>query len=159
MAIKLGELLLKEKLVTPEQLDEALKTQTVFGIKLGSSLVELGFITDEQLCSFLSRKLGVPVYVIGLGNRINASELTTIASAGGGRFISNPDPAQVSTLFGQVAREFTTIRRDGITMPLPPGDHEYLEEVTVGGATARVRFQFHAGDAGAAVKASSIAAD
>ena len=99
------------------------------------------------------------VYVIGLGNRINASELTTIASAGGGRFISNPDPAQVSTLFGQVAREFTTIRRDGITMPLPPGDHEYLEEVTVGGATARVRFQFHAGDAGAAVKASSIAAD
>lgn len=60
MAIKLGELLLKEKLITPEQLDEALKTQMIFGIRLGSSLVELGFITDEQLCEFLSRKLGVP---------------------------------------------------------------------------------------------------
>lgn len=60
MAIKLGELLLNEKLITPEQLDEALKCQAVFGIKLGSSLVELGFITDEQLCRFLSRKLGVP---------------------------------------------------------------------------------------------------
>jgi hypothetical protein len=32
----------------------------IFGIKLGSSLIELGFITDEQLCRFLSRKLGVP---------------------------------------------------------------------------------------------------
>ncbi len=60
MAIKLGELLLDEKLITPEQLDEALKSQVIFGIKLGSSLVELGFITDEQLCTFLSRKLGVP---------------------------------------------------------------------------------------------------
>jgi hypothetical protein len=60
MAIKLGELLLNEKLISPEQLDEALKCQAVFGIKLGSSLVELGFITDEQLCRFLSRKLGVP---------------------------------------------------------------------------------------------------
>lgn len=60
MAIKLGELLLREKLITPEQLDEALKCQTVFGIKLGSSLIELGFITDEQLCRFLSRKLSVP---------------------------------------------------------------------------------------------------
>lgn len=60
MAVKLGELLLNEKLITPEQLDEALKSQVIFGIKLGSSLVELGFITDEQLCTFLSRKLGVP---------------------------------------------------------------------------------------------------
>ena len=60
MAIKLGELLLNEKLITPEQLDEALKCQVIFGIKLGSSLIELGFITDEQLCHFLSSKLGVP---------------------------------------------------------------------------------------------------
>ena len=60
MAIKLGELLLNEKLITPEQLDEALKSQMIFGIKLGSSLIELGVITDEQLCRFLSRKLGVP---------------------------------------------------------------------------------------------------
>lgn len=60
MAVKLGEMLLQEKLITAEQLDEALKIQTLFGIKLGSSLIELGFITDEQLCLFLSRKLEVP---------------------------------------------------------------------------------------------------
>ncbi|MDD2580386.1 MAG: hypothetical protein PHR66_00190 [Desulfuromonadaceae bacterium] len=60
MAIKLGEMLLKEKLITTEQLDEALKNQTIFGIKLGSALIELGFLSDKQLCLFLSRKLGVP---------------------------------------------------------------------------------------------------
>lgn len=60
MALKLGELLLKEKLITPDQLDEALKNQAIFGIKLGSSLIELGFITDERLCDLLSQKLGVP---------------------------------------------------------------------------------------------------
>lgn len=60
MAIKLGELLLNEKLITPEQLDEALKSQMIFGIKLGSSLVELGFISEEQLCKVLSSKLCVP---------------------------------------------------------------------------------------------------
>lgn len=60
MAIKLGEMLLKEHIISPEQLDEALKSQMIFGIKLGSSLIELGFIDEEQLSLFLSRKLGVP---------------------------------------------------------------------------------------------------
>jgi hypothetical protein len=60
MAIKLGEMLLNEKIITPEQLDEALKSQMIFGIKLGSSLIELGFIDEDKLVYFLSRKLGVP---------------------------------------------------------------------------------------------------
>ncbi|MFZ4857502.1 MAG: hypothetical protein ACOYL3_14000 [Desulfuromonadaceae bacterium] len=60
MTIKLGELLLQEHLITPEQLDEALRNQTLFGIKLGSSLIEMGVISDEQLCHLLSNKLGVP---------------------------------------------------------------------------------------------------
>lgn len=60
MAIKLGEMLLKEKMITAEQLDDALKSQVIFGIKLGSSLIELGFIDDEELSLFLGRKLGVP---------------------------------------------------------------------------------------------------
>ena len=60
MALKLGELLLKEKLITPDQLDEALKNQVIYGIKLGSSLIEMGYIGEEVLASFLSRKLGVP---------------------------------------------------------------------------------------------------
>lgn len=60
MALKLGELLIKEGLITQNQLDEALKTQMIFGIKLGSSLIELGFVEEGQLLKLLSKKLGVP---------------------------------------------------------------------------------------------------
>ena len=60
MAVKLGELLINEGIITRAQLDEALKCQVVFGIKLGSSLIELGFIDDERLTRLLSSKLGIP---------------------------------------------------------------------------------------------------
>jgi Type II secretion system (T2SS), protein E, N-terminal domain len=60
MALKLGELLINEGLLTTGQLEEALKCQVIFGIKLGSSLIELGFIEENRLTALLSRKLGVP---------------------------------------------------------------------------------------------------
>lgn len=60
MALKLGELLIKEGLLTNEQLEEALKCQVIFGIKLGSSLIELGMIDEKNLVRLLSKKLGVP---------------------------------------------------------------------------------------------------
>jgi hypothetical protein len=60
MTIKLGELLIREKLITPEQLDEALKKHVIYGIKLGSSLVEMGYVDEDRLAQLLSEKLGVP---------------------------------------------------------------------------------------------------
>lgn len=60
MALKLGELLIKEGLITNEQLEEALKCQVIFGIKLGSSLIELGMVDEGSLLRLLSKKLGVP---------------------------------------------------------------------------------------------------
>ena len=60
MALKLGELLLKEKMVTPDQLEEALKNQVIYGIRLGSSLVEMGYVDEDVLAQLLSTKLGVP---------------------------------------------------------------------------------------------------
>jgi hypothetical protein len=96
------------------------------------------------------------VHVIGLGNQINAAELSAIAQTGGGRFASNPDSGEVASLFREIALEFTTVRRDGITMPLPPGEYEYVQEVSLGGAVARVRFRFRAGDVAAAVRAETI---
>ncbi len=98
------------------------------------------------------------VHVIGLGNAIKAPELSAIATGGGGRFVSNPDTRQVSSLFSEITREFTSIRRDGVKMPLPPGDYEYVEEAEVDGASATVRFRFHAGDAQTRVDAASITA-
>lgn len=86
MAIKLGEMLLKEKLITPEQLDEALKCLSIFGIKLGSSLIELGYIDDEQLCRFLSKKLGVPSVPIRVLSKISADVLSLIPSELAGKY-------------------------------------------------------------------------
>lgn len=60
MELKLGELLLREKLITAEQLEEALNNQAVYGIRLGSALVEMGYVEEDTLARILSEKLGVP---------------------------------------------------------------------------------------------------
>jgi len=60
MPVKLGELLLKENMVTPQQLQEALGHQKRNGGKLGKAFVTLGFVRDEEITSLLSRQYGVP---------------------------------------------------------------------------------------------------
>ena len=60
MAIRLGELLLREKRVTPAQLQEALAYQQTNGGRLGSTLVKLNILRDEDITSVLSRQYGVP---------------------------------------------------------------------------------------------------
>ncbi len=60
MSQRLGDLLVKEKVITPEQLDQALKSQKESGSRLGSILVKLGFLSDEDVTNFLSRQYGVP---------------------------------------------------------------------------------------------------
>src|SRR5262245_54119870 len=60
MAVRIGELLLKEKRITPEQLQQALNHQKANGGKLGHNLVTLGFVKDEEITSLLSRQYGVP---------------------------------------------------------------------------------------------------
>ncbi len=60
MPIKLGELLVKENLISAPQLQEALTYQKQHGGKLGFNLVKLGFIKDEEITQLLSRQYGVP---------------------------------------------------------------------------------------------------
>ena len=60
MAVRLGELLLREKRVTPTQLQEALTYQRANGGRLGTTLVKLGFLKDEDVTDVLSRQYGVP---------------------------------------------------------------------------------------------------
>src|SRR5262249_16457879 len=60
MAVRIGELLLKEKLITPEQLQQALNQQKSNGGKLGYNLVKMGFVKDEQITALLSKQYGVP---------------------------------------------------------------------------------------------------
>src|SRR6476646_391988 len=60
MAVRIGELLLKEKLITAEQLQQALSQQKSNCGKLGYNLVKMGFVKDEQITALLSKQYGVP---------------------------------------------------------------------------------------------------
>ena len=60
MAVRIGELLLKEKRITPDQLQQALNHQKANGGKLGHNLDRLGFVRDEDITALLSRQYGVP---------------------------------------------------------------------------------------------------
>ena len=60
MSQRLGDLLVKEKVITPEQLEQATKLQKEARLRLASALVKLGFLSDEDVTNFLSRQYGVP---------------------------------------------------------------------------------------------------
>src|SRR5215207_7143631 len=60
MPVRIGELLLKEKRITAEQLQEALNYQRTNGGKLGLNLIKLGFVKDEEVTALLSKQYGVP---------------------------------------------------------------------------------------------------
>ncbi len=60
MSARLGELLVKENLITEEQLKQALDHQRQHGGRLGTSVVKLGFISDDEITAVLSRQYGVP---------------------------------------------------------------------------------------------------
>jgi type IV pilus assembly protein PilB len=61
MAAKIGEMLLRGNIITPEHLRSALETQKKTKERIGSILVKSGFIKEEELLSFLGRQFNVPV--------------------------------------------------------------------------------------------------
>lgn len=60
MSAKLGEILVRENLISSQQLREALEYQRASGGRLGSNLVHLGIISDDVITAVLSRQYGVP---------------------------------------------------------------------------------------------------
>src|SRR6202047_2058276 len=60
MPVRIGDLLLKEKRITPEQLQQALTHQKANGGKLGYNLVKMGFVKDEKTTPRLRKQSGVP---------------------------------------------------------------------------------------------------
>jgi type IV pilus assembly protein PilB len=60
MSVRLGEILVKESLITQDQLTKALEFQRSNGGKLGSCLTKMGYITDDDITGVLSRQYGVP---------------------------------------------------------------------------------------------------
>jgi type IV pilus assembly protein PilB len=60
MSAKLGEILVRENLLSPQQLREALDYQREHGGRLGYNLVKLGLVSDDMITAVLSRQYGVP---------------------------------------------------------------------------------------------------
>src|SRR3974377_751880 len=60
MPSQIGEPLIKENFITNDQLETALKHQRQHGGRLGSILINLGFVDDDDITSALSKQYGVP---------------------------------------------------------------------------------------------------
>ncbi len=58
--IRLGEILVKEGLLTDPQLRDAVNFQKTSGKRMGEALVTLRMVTEEQLAEVLGRQLGIP---------------------------------------------------------------------------------------------------
>ncbi|HTG86703.1 MAG TPA: type IV-A pilus assembly ATPase PilB [Pyrinomonadaceae bacterium] len=77
MSAKLGELLVRENLISPQNLREALDYQREHGGRLGFNLVKLGLVNDDMITAVLSRQYGIPSVNLDLFN-IDAAVLRLI---------------------------------------------------------------------------------
>jgi len=115
VAFKLGQILLKAGRITPQQLDEALRHQVIHGGKLGTNLVELGFITEHELSLVLGHKLGVPF--------IKQEQVLALTPE-----IAGLIPAEMATRFRVIPIE-TEKRRLSLGM-IDPSDLEAIDAIS-----------------------------
>jgi hypothetical protein len=89
MVMKLGEALVKESLITREHLRLALERQVIFGGRIGTNLVELKVIKENELVSFLSKYLKIPA--------VDPSKLVSI------------DAETISCITGEIADKYKVV--------------------------------------------------
>ncbi|PMJ91337.1 GspE/PulE family protein [Vibrio sp. 10N.261.55.A7] len=65
---RLGDLLVEEGIVTESQIEQALAAQKSTGRKMGAMLIELGFLSEHQMLTFLSQQLALPLIDISRAN-------------------------------------------------------------------------------------------
>ncbi|HKA44425.1 MAG TPA: GspE/PulE family protein, partial [Burkholderiales bacterium] len=58
--VRLGEILVQQKLLSEEQLKSALEDQKKSGRRLGRAVIEKGYVTEEQISEALARQLSIP---------------------------------------------------------------------------------------------------
>lgn len=64
---KLGEILIKQNLITPEQLNKAIAVQREEGGRIGEVLIRLGMIKEENMVEALGKQLSIPYASKGSG--------------------------------------------------------------------------------------------
>lgn len=64
LKMRLGDLLVHEQIISEKELETALEKQRETGRKLGATLIDLGYITEQQLLEFLAQQLKLPLLSI-----------------------------------------------------------------------------------------------
>ncbi|HEY6784711.1 MAG TPA: ATPase, T2SS/T4P/T4SS family, partial [Gemmatimonadales bacterium] len=100
---KLGDILLREGLISPDQLKKALAEQKASGMRLGYTLVKLGFVEETEITKMLARQYRMP-----------AVDLS--------RF--EVDPKILKLIPGDIAAKHTVLplKREGRTLTIAIGD-------------------------------------
>lgn len=88
--VKLGTLLLRNAAIGLSQLEAALRNQVLYGGRLGTNLVELGFIDLELLSSYLSDLTGYPIATPTLLDGVDAGLLDRLGADDAHRLRSVP---------------------------------------------------------------------
>lgn len=78
--MKLGDALVKEGLITRQQLDLALQRQVMFGGRLGTNIVELRILGEDELTTFLSRHYRIPPVLPDMIASIEEDVINSISS-------------------------------------------------------------------------------
>ncbi|MDD5771591.1 MAG: ATPase, T2SS/T4P/T4SS family [Candidatus Omnitrophica bacterium] len=65
--LRLGELLIREGLITSSQLEKAISVQRQESGRLGEILIKLGMVKEEQLVAVLGKQLNIPFFTLGTG--------------------------------------------------------------------------------------------
>jgi hypothetical protein len=78
--MKLGEALIKNSIITKDQLKQALERQVIFGGRIGSNIIELGFIKENEMLSFLSSFFKVPAVKVTDLNAIDPEIIASITT-------------------------------------------------------------------------------
>ena len=65
--LRLGELLIKEGLITSGQLEKAISVQRQESGRLGEVLIKLGIVKEDQIVAVLGKQLNVPFFTLGTG--------------------------------------------------------------------------------------------
>jgi hypothetical protein len=96
--MKLGEMLVRDGRITHAQLEQALAHQTRVGGRIGSILVELGFMDAETLTVYLGLELGIPIATGATLERCKRSAVKLLTAQQAARYRCVPIVIQGQTL-------------------------------------------------------------
>lgn len=77
--MKLGEALVNSSIITRDQLKQALERQVIFGGRIGSNIIELGFVKEKEMLSFLSSFFKVPAVKVADLSAIDPEVIASIS--------------------------------------------------------------------------------